>query len=404
MFNPKKIALLAILIFTAGFFIFQYFKNPEPIRASASDNVSGYAWSDTIGWISFNNTTGGGSAYGVSVNPNGGKLSGYAWSDNIGWISFNEADLTGCPSGTCVAKAASPGQLGKSNVDILGWARALANGGGWDGWIRFNHGQASPVYIDSVGNFHGYAWGSDVVGWISFDHGKPNPVVLNLSGFNQPPNKPGIPNGYPANGVVENNCSIQALYIPTFNWTYSDPDGDLQGGYQIQIDDAVSSSTPILDETVGSASVSYTPTPVWISANLNWGVTYYWRAKVKDILGNWSVWSDYKSFTIPSHAYPWIDFNWLPASPKAKESIKFSSASTTFYGGASGQSWAWDFGDSTATSTTQNPSHSYLADGTYLVKLGVCDNSNYCCIGANAKQKSVQISLPLPEWKEVAPF
>ena len=33
-------------------------------------------------------------------------------------------------------------------------------------------------------------------------------------------------------------------------------------------------------------------------------------------------------------------------------------------------SWSWDFGDST-TSNIQNPSHTYLAAGTYTVKLTV---------------------------------
>ena len=35
--------------------------------------------------------------------------------------------------------------------------------------------------------------------------------------------------------------------------------------------------------------------------------------------------------------------------------------------------WSWDFGDA-ATSTTQNPSHAYAADGTYLVTLTVTDD------------------------------
>ncbi|RLF31331.1 MAG: hypothetical protein DRM98_05765, partial [Thermoplasmata archaeon] len=51
----------------------------------------------------------------------------------------------------------------------IGWARALSYGDGWDGWIRFDHGQeANEVYIDSSGDFHGWAWSNAVVGWISF--------------------------------------------------------------------------------------------------------------------------------------------------------------------------------------------------------------------------------------------
>jgi PKD repeat protein len=36
--------------------------------------------------------------------------------------------------------------------------------------------------------------------------------------------------------------------------------------------------------------------------------------------------------------------------------------------------WSWDFGDGTATSTLQNPSHTYAAGGTYDVRLTVTDD------------------------------
>src|SRR4030042_3185211 len=67
--------------------------------AAATDNVSGWAWSSTIGWIHFN-----GANYGVHIcesdtdanqyctsisAPKDGKIVGYAWSENIGWIKFS---------------------------------------------------------------------------------------------------------------------------------------------------------------------------------------------------------------------------------------------------------------------------------------------------------------------------
>jgi hypothetical protein len=62
-------------------------------------NLSGWAWSDAIGWISFNSTTGGGSvAYGVNIDSTG-DFSGWAWNDVVGWISFNCANI----GGSCVA-------------------------------------------------------------------------------------------------------------------------------------------------------------------------------------------------------------------------------------------------------------------------------------------------------------
>jgi len=73
--------------------------------------LSGWAWSDAIGWISFTcdhtadgtqapynvNTCNSGSnpsgvTYGVTIktnDPNKGDFSGWAWNDAVGWISFN---------------------------------------------------------------------------------------------------------------------------------------------------------------------------------------------------------------------------------------------------------------------------------------------------------------------------
>ena len=107
------------------------------VRAATGDNISGYAWSDNIGWVSFNDTSDGSTAsYGVTVDdistsPTYGDFSGYAWSDNIGWISFNRAD-TGNPP---LDEGDDPGVLngtGIAKVDwttgkVTGWARALSS-------------------------------------------------------------------------------------------------------------------------------------------------------------------------------------------------------------------------------------------------------------------------------------
>ena len=126
---------------------------------------NGYAWSDTIGWVSMSCKTGGGagndicatSNYGVTVSTTTGNLSGYAWSDNIGWISFNSTDVSGCPSSPCSPKLTATG--------LSGFARALAGATieseGWDGYIDL-----SSVNRPSDITLSGYAWGSDVVGWL----------------------------------------------------------------------------------------------------------------------------------------------------------------------------------------------------------------------------------------------
>ena len=134
--------------------------------AATSGKLTGYAWSDTIGWIDMNcanSNSCGTNNFGISVDSNG-NLSGYAWSDNIGWISANQADLLGCPSGTCKAK------IDSSTNKMTGWLRALSHADGWDGWISLSGSSPSygPTFSNSTGAITGYGWGSDVVGWVDF--------------------------------------------------------------------------------------------------------------------------------------------------------------------------------------------------------------------------------------------
>ena len=118
--------------------------------------ITGYAWSETIGWISLSGTT-----YGLLIG-SGGLLNGYAWSENIGWVSANTSDLAGCPSAPCSATV--------SHGTLTGWLRAISADSSWDGWISLN-GSNYGVTL-SGGSFSGYAWGSDVPGWIDFSNAR----------------------------------------------------------------------------------------------------------------------------------------------------------------------------------------------------------------------------------------
>tara|TARA_B100000508_G_scaffold140338_1_gene141035 strand:- start:2312 stop:3232 length:921 start_codon:yes stop_codon:yes gene_type:complete len=132
--------------------------------------LSGYAWSSTIGWVSFS-----GPGYGVDIETNG-DLDGYAWSSTIGWIKFG--GLSSFPSG------GSDANLDISTNEATGWARACAgtefgdcstmadHPGGWDGWISLNcsntGGCGTSSYVVGAGGgvLTGYAWGSSVIGWL----------------------------------------------------------------------------------------------------------------------------------------------------------------------------------------------------------------------------------------------
>ncbi len=167
----KKVlfSILIPLIVIVG--IFFMLNKPVAVQAvSGLIPITGYAWSDNIGWIQFNPSFGG-----VNYATSSGQLSGYAWSDNIGWIKFNGLSADSGVGGTGPVASTSTGL-------ISGWARACAGTisgdcssmtsrtDGWDGWIKFDHGKTNPAKIDFVtGDFHGYAWGSDVVGWVSLN-------------------------------------------------------------------------------------------------------------------------------------------------------------------------------------------------------------------------------------------
>lgn len=151
-------------------------------------NLSGYAWSSNIGWISMNCENHAGcsvSDYGVNVTPSG-LMEGYAWSPNVGWLSFNQSDLGGCPSGTCEAR------FTRGNGQVSGWVRSCAvfasgcsgglkpvsQRGNWEGWIHLRGGSGANAYGVFVSGtiWSSFAWGggSDalgtdgVIGWLSF--------------------------------------------------------------------------------------------------------------------------------------------------------------------------------------------------------------------------------------------
>src|SRR3989344_9647781 len=102
IFWKRIITLLAVSSLAILFFVV----SAQIANAGLTHNVSGFAWSDNIGWISFNSTdcdrdgngtisqaeadiytacpVGGTPSYGVTIDAATGAVTGYAWSDNIG--------------------------------------------------------------------------------------------------------------------------------------------------------------------------------------------------------------------------------------------------------------------------------------------------------------------------------
>lgn len=196
MISRKKTSLIAAAI---TIFSLSLFFNFNRLKAFADTSSSGSGWlwggSDDgrghahtpanntgLGWVSMNNTNIAGStnSYGVNIPSTDGPLSGYAWSENLGWISFNPADLVGCPDGNCTAQ-----RVGNT---LTGWARiigirdeaSIGNSGGWQGWVKLKglFNKTSTTYsttyygLSCGANLYAYCNGTDqYVSCVDTGHG-----------------------------------------------------------------------------------------------------------------------------------------------------------------------------------------------------------------------------------------
>jgi len=191
-----------LLIILVGFFVFK-----SNTRATGNtEYLSGYAWSDTIGWISFSNCTDPSTSTGCTGIPyqvtyddsnNPADLDGYAWSSNVGWIHFvgtfpSNASLPDLPPGSTNAATAQGSKITQvlapnpldSRISLTGWARATSptpGGDGscpsfdqnpdgcWDGWISLSGNNYGVQFLfsgdsDTTSSSTHFAWGSDVLG------------------------------------------------------------------------------------------------------------------------------------------------------------------------------------------------------------------------------------------------
>ncbi len=118
-------------------------------------SLSGHAWSENIGWVSFR-----GPGYVVTIDDETGAYGGYAWSERVGWMK-----LMGDRGKFCTATEG--GDCADSVVN--------ANSGGWNGTVKFkgaNYGVTIAGDDTSGCHLTGYGWGSDVVGWLKFKGAK----------------------------------------------------------------------------------------------------------------------------------------------------------------------------------------------------------------------------------------
>ncbi|MFC1742290.1 PKD domain-containing protein, partial [Nanoarchaeota archaeon] len=92
---------------------------------------------------------------------------------------------------------------------------------------------------------------------------------------------------------------------------------------------------------------------------------------------------------------PNTTFTYLPASPIEGDLIQFTDGSTAYDGLAA---WSWTFGDGN-TSTAQNPTHTYMLEGPYVVTLTTTDGDGsqtshveLVSVGNNAPVATVSVA------------
>ena len=422
--------------------------------AQQDNNVSGYAWSPNIGWISFSSKncdvngngyvdkgTCGGSddqstpsqSYGVSIDNKTGEISGYAWSPNIGWISFNKNDLVACPDGNCEAK------IDFGSRKVSGWARAcsgtingdcksVTNSNGWNGWIKMRgvlQGSTNEygVFLDDSLNpaeFKGWAWGGDSnsggIGWISFN-------CLNRNSCARS-NYKVLASIVPLPVVSLAQVSVGSPYycgvgkgmgLVELKWKYTDPNNKNQNIYWLQVAtdsgfrnlvvDA-STSEDIASGNWGTAGVKIvlSPTAKKDDFDIGYNGKYYWRVKAMNSEKIWSAWANGSSFTTKDHPYPWPQFTFYPVNPSVNQIVVFDASPSVCYDNnnnivncANNANIQWDLGNGVIwngmTATT-----SYIYSGQHTIKLTVTSNGRAC-----SYEHRINIGLPLPRWREVAP-
>jgi len=376
-------------------------------QAGTEHNLSGWAWSENVGWISFNCLNQNSCVkvnYGVNLDPQTKVFSGYAWSENVGWITFNESELSGCPQAPCRA------WLGQDNK-VYGWARALAGkstqSGGWDGWIKLNGTNYGITFNPSTGEFEGWAAGWDdtkeeaVIGWISFNCKNQN----SCSSSNYKVYLRNLPPTITKFKVIDEPCAYESYpltipgkgYIMWVNWDAQDPNNDpLTAKITIVGGDTNFSTTTVKKSLI-------VPPEAGIDFNTQYTITL----EVSD--GKSSV-STSTTFRTPLHQYPYVNFKRKPEGTIfVDQPVQFCSVSTGTCATiistddqsecfAPSCTWSWTFTNAIPpNSNLQNPQVRFTSATTAEVtlKISPSDIPGAFC----EKKEKIQIRKPLPRWE-----
>ncbi|MFA5099043.1 MAG: hypothetical protein WC461_02395 [Candidatus Paceibacterota bacterium] len=166
---------------------------------NGNGNLSGWAYNDIIGWISFDSVSASSSYfYQTVINPSTGEFSGWAYNDIIGWISFNCSNESSCGTSDYKVKTSWTATQLEANLissifDTGATSGVALNTIMWQGNqpsgtnVKFQISSNSSLAGGGIGGIdavYHYAW-NDSVGWIDFGYsaGAVNVGTSQLTGY-----------------------------------------------------------------------------------------------------------------------------------------------------------------------------------------------------------------------------
>ncbi|HTK04319.1 MAG TPA: hypothetical protein VL500_01950 [Candidatus Eisenbacteria bacterium] len=227
--QPRALQAPFIRLFATALALAAGFLFAPAAYAGSADNVTGWAWSGSIGWISMNctnNASCGTVNFGVTIDDkpgfgDRGDLKGYAWSETLGWICFGLTCSGTTPEGGAPYAEYRANFNGKTD-QFWGWAQVLSMGS--EGWISLNCDHdagpddcaSSNSYVllnNANGNFTAgaandhWGWGVNTsgvgTGWIDFSIVNTSWVLARLGVILRP------------QGVFEPNTAFSAFACTT---------------------------------------------------------------------------------------------------------------------------------------------------------------------------------------------
>lgn len=257
--SPFFLILLLFVLPLLFFFVQKTFSAGET-------SVMGYAQSKTTGNLIFLSS----DTYGANIkisdpdsNDNNSRIiSGYAWSEDVGWIKFTSGETSGV-------------KVVYSTGKITGQAYVVNTGGILD----FDNYNSETIINPSTGAISGYVWSEDI-GWIEF-----NPDHTYVKDSKKPSNVSSI-SGYDSSEKKLSFLSSEIYNIETlyFEWVIPNDPQDT-AGYASGITEYYvyfgtdSTAIPSVSGTLQSAN-NFT------YSNLSTGNKYYLRIQPVDAQGN----------------------------------------------------------------------------------------------------------------------